>query len=162
MDITAVQSMMVSLKAATDIAKGLFELKITTDVQSKVIEIQSALLSAQSSALAATNAQFELHERVRALEAELKSFNDWEKQKDRYALAQPWSRGGQIYALKKDAAQGEMPHYLCANCFHNGKRVILNPLAKDGWIHMVCPTCKGMMSTGLRAIGEPKFFEDHQ
>lgn len=160
MDMTAVQAMMGSLKAATDISKALFDLKTTAEVQSKVIDIQSALLAAQSSALEATNAQFSLQERVRELEVQLKSFEDWGNQQQRYSLANPWRGAAQVYALKKEYAEGEEPHFLCTNCFHNRKRVILNPSNKDGWVYMVCPTCKSACATGFRGIGAPKYAED--
>ena len=160
MDMTAVQAMMGSLKAATDISKALFDLKTTAEVQSKVIEIQSALLSAQSSALEATNAQFSLKERVRELEAQIKSYEDWGNQQQRYLLANPWRGAAQVYALKKVHAEGEEPNFLCTNCFHNKKRVILNPSIKDGLVYMMCPTCKSACATGFRAIGAPKYAED--
>lgn len=117
MDINAVQAMMGSLKAATDISKALFDLKTTAEVQSKVIDIQRALLAAQSSALEATNSQFALQERVRELESQLKNFEDWGQQEQRYRLANPWRGPAQVYALKKDHAHGEQPHFLCANCY---------------------------------------------
>ena len=160
MDISAVQAMMGSLKAATDISKALFDLKTTTEVQSKVIDIQSALLAAQSSALEATNAQFHLQERVRELESQLKKYEDWGQQEQRYALVNPWRGPAQVYALKKEHAQGEEPHFLCTNCFHSKKRVILNPSSKDGWVHMVCPTCKSDRTTGFRGVGAAKYVED--
>lgn len=160
MDVTAVQAMIGSLKAATDITKAIFDLKTTAEIQGKVIDIQRALLAAQSSALEATRAQFELQERVRELESQLKSVGDWEKQEPRYALASPWRGAAQVYALKTSHAQGEEPHYLCTNCFHNRKRVILNPAPKDGWVFMTCPACKSTTSTGYRGIGAPKYAED--
>lgn len=160
MDITAVQAMMGSLKAATDISKALFDLKTTAEVQSKVIEIQRALLAAQSSALEATNAQFELQERVRQLEAQVQGFEDWGEQEQRYALANPWRGPAQVYALKKEKAEGEEAHFLCTNCFHNRKRVILNPASKDGWIYMTCPACKATTATGYRGVGAPKYAEE--
>lgn len=160
MDITAVQAMMGSLKAATDISRTLFDLKTTAEVQGKVIDIQSALLAAQSSALEATNAQFALQERVRELESQLKNFEEWGQQEQRYTLTNPWRGPAQVYALKKEHANGEGPHFLCTNCFHNRKRVILNPLSKDGWVHMVCPACKSDVTTGFRAVGAPKYAED--
>ncbi|MEN9659185.1 MAG: hypothetical protein RL571_2650 [Pseudomonadota bacterium] len=160
MDMTAVQAMMGSLKAATDISKALFDLRTTAEVQGKVIEIQNALLSAQSSALEATNAQFLLQERVRELEAQIKSFEDWGNQQQRYSLVNPWRGAAQVYALKKEHAEGEEPHFLCTNCFHNKKRVILNPSSKDGWVYMICPTCKSTCATGFRGVGAPKYAED--
>lgn len=160
MDYSAIQGMMASLKAATDISKALFDLKVTAEVQGKVIELQSALMSAQSSALEATNAQYTLQERVRELESQVRAFADWGEQKSRYVLVCPWRGPAQVYALKKESAAGEQPHYLCTNCFHSRKRVILNPLTKDGWVHLVCPNCKSDVTTGYRGVGAPKYAED--
>jgi phage FluMu protein Com len=160
MDVTAVQAMMGSLKVATDIAKAIFDLKSNAEIQSKVIDIQRALLAAQSSALEATSAQFDLQERVRDLESQLKSFDDWDKQEQRYVLVCPWRGAAQVYALKLSHALGEEPHYLCTHCFHNRKRVILNPASKDGYVSMTCPACKSITSTGYRAISAPQYAED--
>lgn len=160
MDFSAIQGMMASLKAATDISKALFELKVTSEVQGKVIELQSALMSAQSSALEATNAQYSLQERVRELESQLRSFQDWGDQEKRYALVSPWKGPAQVYALKKESASEERAHYLCTNCFHARKRIILNPTNKDGWVYLACPSCKSSISTGYRGIGAPKYADD--
>ena len=134
MDLIAIQSAISSLKTAVDISKSLLELKSTAEIQSKVIELQSALLEAQKSALSATTAQFELQEKVKDLETQLKAVGDWENQKRRYALIAPWRGAAQAYALKRAYAKGEEPHLLCANCFHNAKRVILNPIKKDSLV----------------------------
>lgn len=162
MDMAAIHAMIGSLKAATDISKALFDLQTTAEVQSKVIAIQSALLDAQSSALVATNAQFSLQEKVRELESQIKNLSDWGDQVKRYTLANPWRGPAQVYALKKDQANGEEPHLLCPNCFHNKKRVILNPMPdKNSFISMVCPACKSTCDTGYRGIGAPKFAEEY-
>jgi hypothetical protein len=161
MDISAIQAMIGSLKAATDVSKALFDLKTSAEVQSKVIDIQRALLAAQANALEATAAQATLQERVRDLEAVIKSFEDWGKQEQRYALVSPWGGPAQLYALKKEHAQGEAAHYLCTNCFHNRKRVIVNPTSnKEGWVYMTCPSCQGTSATGYRGVGAPKYAED--
>lgn len=160
MDFSAIQGMMASLKAATDISKALFDLKVTSEVQSKVIELQSALMSTQSSALEAINAQYMLQERVRELESQLRENQDWGDQEKRYALVSPWQGPAQVYALKKDSAGQEQAHYLCTNCFHVRKRVILNPTNKDSWVYLVCPSCKSSVSSGYRSIGAPQYAEE--
>jgi hypothetical protein len=160
MDVTAIQGLIASLKTAADIAKTIFDLKSTAEVQGKVIEIQSALLAAQNSALSATTAQFELQERVRELEAQQKASTDWDVQKVRYALVAPWGGAAQVYALKESHSEGEKPHFVCTNCFHNRKRIILNPMSnKEGWLLMVCPTCKGSLETGYRGVGPAEYAE---
>lgn len=162
MDITGIPAAVSSLKAAIDIAQSLLKMKNMTDVQAKVIELQSALLDAQSGALAATAAQYELLEKVRVLERELQAKTDWEGEKVRYSLVTPWRGMAQAYALRRDAANGEPPHLVCTNCFNNGRRVILNPARdKDGWVQLVCPTCRASVATGYRAIGGPKYAEDY-
>ncbi len=161
MDLTAIQAAVTSLKAAADISKSILDIKSTTEIQGKVIELQSALLEAQNCALVATTAQFELQEEIRKLHEELKIVTDWDDQKNRYQLICPWKGPGQIYALKRLEAEGEEPHFLCSNCFHNKKRVILNPTNKGGWVLMACPSCKSTVDTGYRGIGSPEYAEDY-
>lgn len=85
MDYSAIQGMMASLKAATDISKALFDLKMTAEIQRKVIELQSALMSAQSSALEATTSQYTLQDRVRELESQVRDLQDWGAEGEVYA-----------------------------------------------------------------------------
>jgi hypothetical protein len=163
MDLGAIQAAITSLKAATGIAKSILETKSEIEIQGKVIELQSALLDAQSSALAATTSQFELQERIRSLEDLLKAASAWGDQEKRYALVCPWRGPAQVYALRKACSDSEAPHFLCPNCFHGKKRVILNPINnKDAFICMACPSCKATMETGYRAIGSPKYAEDYE
>jgi hypothetical protein len=161
MDLTAIQAAISSLQAATGIAKSIVETKSAAEIQSKVIALQSALLEAQNSALTATTSQYELQEKVRSLEAQVKAFNDWGDQAKRYALVNPWRGAAQVYALRKADADGEAAHYLCSNCFHGRKRTIVNPVTdKTGFISMVCPTCRSTVDTGYRGIGKPQYVED--
>lgn len=64
MNLTAIQAAITSLKIASKITKNILETKSITEVQSKVIELQTALLEAQDCALSATSAQFELQENL--------------------------------------------------------------------------------------------------
>jgi hypothetical protein len=136
-------------------------MKSMSDVRSKVIELQSALLEAQNSALTATTPQFELQEQVRELKAQLQERENWGEAKVRYRLVSPWNGPAQMYARKREFGNGEAPHFLCANCFHRERRSILNPVKnKTGWVQLVCPTCKASMDTGYRGIGPPMYAED--
>ena len=51
MDIGSIQAAIGSIKTVGDIAKGMMDLKMASKIQSKVIELQREILSAQSSAL---------------------------------------------------------------------------------------------------------------
>jgi hypothetical protein len=46
MDVVAIQAAISSLKAATDISKSIMDMNNMSEVQAKVIELQSALLEA--------------------------------------------------------------------------------------------------------------------
>ena len=160
MDLGAIQGAISSLKVAAEISKSFLDLKNQADVQGKVIELQGALLDAQNSALAATASQFELLDKIRDLEAKLKERGDWETQRRRYLLVNPWRGPSQAYALREAEAGNERPHLLCSTCFHGERRVILNPVKnKDGWVQMVCPSCRSTMDTGYRGIGPATYAE---
>jgi hypothetical protein len=162
MDLSAIQAAVTSLKVATGIAKSILETKTTVEIQSKVIEIQSALLEAQASAIAATTAQFELQERVRTLEGDIKALNVWGGEVQRYALVSPYRNGGTMYALKTSAAGGEAPHFLCPNCFSGRRKSFLAPVRdKDGWIALSCSACKLSIATGMRGIADPEYVEQY-
>lgn len=162
MDITAIQAAIASLKTATDVSRSILEMKSMSEVQGKVIELQSALLEAQNCALSATASQFQLQEKVRELEAKLNERGSWQEQVARYQLISPWRGPAQTYALKESESQGEQPHLVCFSCFHNEQKVILNPQkSKEGWVQMVCPKCKSSMDTGYKAIGSPKYAEQY-
>jgi len=161
MEPLAIQAALASLKVATDISKSILDFKAGGEIQGKVIELQGALMEAQTAAISATTAQFELQERIRALEEELRAANDWGGQECRYVLVCPWGGPAQVYALKRSASEGEEPHFLCSHCFHDRKRVILNPGKRGSWVIMVCPSCKASVDTDYRGIGSPKYAEEY-
>ena len=67
MDLSAIQAAITSLKVATDVLKSILGITSTTEIQGKVIELQTALLEAQTSAISATSAQLELQKKGRKL-----------------------------------------------------------------------------------------------
>lgn len=158
MDITLIQGTISGLKAASDIAKGFMELKSLAEVQGKVIELQSAILHAQSSALSANADQAQMAEEIRQLKLELEKAKGWEAERQRYALY-AIANGGVLYALKFDQARpGEPAHFLCTNCFEQGRKSIVNSTPdKEGWTGWNCPVCKSRVPTGYRGGSNAKF-----
>ena len=124
------------------------------------IEAQEKIMSLREGALELQEENQELKSKIRELEAELRATEHWTKEKEKYALANPWGGPAQVYALKKDCSDGEQPHYICTNCFHKKIKVILNPVRVNVWMIMTCPTCNAKLGTGNHEIGEPKYFED--
>ena len=165
MDIAAIQSTITGLKVATGLIKGILETKNAIGVQGEIIELQAALLEVHTNAISATTAQFELLDRVRALEEQLKAFNDWDEQGPRYTLVCPWNDAAQVYALRKASSEGEAAHFLCPNCFHGRQRVIFNQVADKGnryRVALVCPSCKAKITTAFNGIEAPKYAEEYE
>jgi hypothetical protein len=127
-ELSAFQAAAGSLKAAAELAQVLIGLKVSAEVREKAIELQGQISSALTSAISAQTSQMELLERVRDLESQLKGFEDWEAEKERYALAQT-SMAGVVRMLKKSAMQpGEPPHALCPHCYEKRIKGYLQPI----------------------------------
>ncbi|HEX7687579.1 MAG TPA: hypothetical protein VF453_07725 [Burkholderiaceae bacterium] len=158
MDMTLIQGTITGLKAAADLAKGIMDLKTMAEVQGRVIELQAAILHAQSSALSANADQAQMAEEIRQLKAQLEKARGWETERQRYAL-QPIRGGGVLYALKSDQARsGEPAHYLCTNCYEQGRKSIVSLAAdKDGWTAWTCPVCKSRVLSGYRGASHARF-----
>ena len=153
-DIALIQNTISSLKLAGDIAKSFLELQSIAEVQGKVIDLQSTILAAQSSALAANAAQSVMIEEIRALKEEIAHIKAWENEKKRYQLYTPWN-GVVVYALKKSMSNSEPPHWICTNCYEDGRKKILIQQKKgSGFIAFVCPRCKAeFQSIGRHSQG---------
>ena len=142
-DMTLIQGAITGLKIASDIAKGFIKLKSMAEVQALTIELQSAILAAQSSAFAAHSEQSAMIQRVRDLEEEIAHIKAWEEEKQRYQLITPWD-GCHVYALKESCKGTEPPHWICANCYQGGRKSPLhNSQKRDNRIfHIIkCPNC---------------------
>jgi hypothetical protein len=141
MDISLIQGTISSLKLARDITKSLLELKTLSEVQAKVIELQSAILSAQDNAFEANAHQTAMIEEIRNLKEEIARVKAWEEEKQRYKLINPFL-GTVLYALKKECSASEPPHWICTKCYEEGRKSILNPQKKATGYVLVCPRCK--------------------
>lgn len=128
-DLMSIQGAILSLKTATDIAKGFLHLQSMAEVQGKVIDLQSAILAAQSSALAAQSEQSSMIQQVRQLEEEIANIKAWEGEKQRYQLITPWS-GCFVYALKELSKGTEPPHWICEHCYQEGRKSLLHFVVK--------------------------------
>ncbi len=124
MDMSLIQGTISGLKTAGDIAKGLMDLKTAAEVRSKVIELQSVILSAQSSAMDANAKQSVLVDTIRDFKEEIARMKAWGHQKQRYKLITPWD-GTLVYSLKESMKESEPPHWICTNCYESGVRSIL-------------------------------------
>ncbi|MDX1442842.1 MAG: hypothetical protein R3270_03575 [Gammaproteobacteria bacterium] len=125
----------------------------TIDAQEKIMELRQAALDQQEE-------NIRLRQQMQTLEAQLKARDEWEAEKKRYLLVNPWQGPAQAYALRQDAADGEQPHLLCANCFLKERKEILAPIRdQGGWVQTICSACNTKQDTGFRGIGKAEFAE---
>ena len=120
-----------SIKAAMDIVKGAAGLKSETEINLAVIDIQRALLEAQSAAFDDRERHSAQQRRVSELEAELAKVHQWEDEKARYQLTE-CATGTLIYVLKADCAKGEPEHRLCVKCFDEDRKSVLQVENRHG------------------------------
>ena len=85
-DVGGFEVMVQGLQTATTIAKELLGLNLSRDVSAKIIEMNTVILTAQSSALAAQAREMELADRVRKFEEEVMKLKHWDAGKADYEL----------------------------------------------------------------------------
>ncbi len=131
-------------KTAFDIAKGLKDINDATIRNGAIIELQEMILSAQQQ-------QAALIDRVRDLEKEVADLKAWGREKEQYELQQV-DLGAFTYVPKPDTEAAKQPHWLCANCYEDGKKSFLQVQGKapGGRVgeSYTCRRCKAGFVTG--------------
>jgi hypothetical protein len=145
-DISSIAAALSSIKAAKDIAQSMIGLRDTAAFQAKLIEFQSKIIDANNAAFAAQEERTELIEKVRQLEKQVADLTAWETEKQRYELIEV-SEGAFTYVLKTERRGGEPIHWLCASCYQNNKKSILQLAERNvghgGQMHLwKCPSCR--------------------
>lgn len=131
-----------AIKAAYDIAKGVSSLNSETEKNDAIVEVQRAILEAQSAALADKQLIGDLADELRTLKSQLATADAWSVEKTRYILTAS-QLGAYTYDLRPSHADGEAFHRLCCTCFNNGKKAILQGKAKHSGGELVeCLCCK--------------------
>jgi hypothetical protein len=145
-DISAIASALSSLKAAKDIADAMISLRDTVAFQAKLIEFQGKLIDANNAAFAAQDERTALLERMRDLEKQVTDLKAWDTEKQRYELKDIYDGVSFAYVLKPHTPSAEPPHWLCAKCYQEGKKSILQRSEEtadpgDRLPFWKCPTC---------------------
>ncbi|SDK77836.1 hypothetical protein SAMN05661010_00050 [Modicisalibacter muralis] len=72
---------------------------------------------------------------------ELQQLKQWHQEKGRYEECTT-PAGGAAYRLKPDGPGEQSRHYLCATCFLNDKKAVLQPMpTREGCVMLRCHTC---------------------
>ena len=130
-----------SLKSASTIINELLRLKISSEVSSKVSEMNAEIISAQSFTLSAQQREMVLANRVGELEKEVMNLKEWDTKKDDYELKSIQGTAF-AYAKKETVKTSEPPHWLCQPCFENHKKSVLQSARYTNPCRMwACPVC---------------------
>jgi membrane protease subunit (stomatin/prohibitin family) len=139
--LTEAASAVSGIKAAYDMASALVGMATDQKVKMATMDLMSSILAAQQQALAAQDAYAALQKRTAELEGELSDRNAWIEEQAKYRL-QTFSTGVQAY-VPKDPQPDEGAVRLCPNCWGDGRKSILQTIAKVRGGEVVdCPRCK--------------------
>lgn len=136
-------------KAIFDIAKGINSLSSEVERNQAVIEIQRHAMDANVSLMDAQQAYSAALKHIDNLEQQIVQMKKWSGEKERYQLKR-FHPGSLAYALKPEMAGGEPTHLLCANCYENGTKSLLQATHRTPAryrLHL-CPSCKSEFEIG--------------
>jgi len=151
-DMAAITGFVTSVRAAVEITKAMKDLDDAIALQTKTFELTREIMSAQSYAVEAIAEQTALLQRVRELEEEKSKLEAWNTEKSRYKLTQV-GHGMTTYALKEGVENGEPGHHLCASCYNEGyKSVMQTETRSPGRCEvLVCHRCgSDLYLSGMR------------
>jgi hypothetical protein len=129
-----------------DIAKGLKDINDAATRNVVAIELQEKIFAARDAQSAAL-------ERIRELEKEVADLKAWDRDKQRYELADVGD-GTFAYLLKEAMRGSEPPHYICANCYEKNKKSVLHHMRTGSMGDLLtCNSCgaKNLISRGYKA-----------
>ena len=117
------------VKDALDLLKKITTLTSSAEIKGILIEAQTKIIEVQEAHMATL-------EKCRELETALAAHDNWEREFARYKMISVFG-GCFVFALKKELAGDDPPHWICPKCKN---RRMVTPLQAKGrdWY---CPEC---------------------
>ena len=135
----SVQALMTLLKAAQSLSNY-------NEIVAAVAEVNTKLMQANAVALASQEKQSALATKVQELEKECMRLKDWGQEKERYELKEIASG---LFARIEKGFVGSLQsaHKLCANCFEQNSKAILQQQNIDVGrkLSLTCHRCKAVV-----------------
>jgi hypothetical protein len=135
-----------AFKTMFDIAKSLKDMDDTVKRNAAVADLGEQIITAQTRYSTAV-------EQIRELEEKLRSLETWKREKQRYEL-KALRVDVFAYMLKQPERGVEPPHWLCANCYEDGKKSIFQWTAETAMARRVyrCPACDAKISPASEPV----------
>ena len=145
-----------AIKRAGELTKSLTQATSIEEVRNHAFDLQRQILSGQELLLAAIQHQAERLDRTHKLEERLAQGGEWTATKSRYRLKNV-GLGAFIYAPEPGGNTGEPEHWLCARCFDNRQRSVLQYKGRAPYKqeHLYgCPNCNSTIRAPFASPGE--------
>jgi hypothetical protein len=133
-----------SLKAASDIARAMVDVRDASKLNSQIAELQQAIIAAQVQAITLAEKNVTLATRAQELEAECKRLTDWSDEAKCYEIRQI-AAGVFVYMAIADTTSSlEHKIKLCPNCFNKRSKSILQQSVENPGRHigLNCHLCR--------------------
>jgi hypothetical protein len=126
MPAAEIAAAITSVRTMFDLAKAAIGLRDAETFRTRSVELNGLILQALEKAIEAREAESSQLERIRALEAEVARLKAWDAEKEKYELKDV-GHFCVAYMLKPNARGTEPPHWLCPNCYAQGKKSFVQP-----------------------------------
>jgi len=139
-------ALITTFNALQDIAKAMLNLRDFAKINSKLIELQGAIITAQGQAIAIQQSYATLETKTRDLEAECMRLKDWSAEKQKYTIREI-ATGVFAYVLNEAMPDFERAHKYCCNCFERGQKSILQQSkGPQRNLDLTCQNCRGKLT----------------
>ena len=135
-----IASVVAGFKNAFELIKKINEISKSVEINNITIVLQSIVLDAQARIGELSSENFSLTDKIRTLEKEIDSMKDWSDERQNYEL-QEWRRGIFAYVNKKLIKNDKNTPRLCATCFDNGNKSILQSSHFNMITSIKCQKC---------------------
>lgn len=126
-DIAAITGAFDGIKGAVQILEGAVARRDQAKIDAALADIAPKLLEAYTAAFQLQAEHSALLRKVGDLEGEIMRLKDWNTDKARYELKEAGYNKVLVYAPKEFMRGTEPDHRLCATCYQNGVKSILQP-----------------------------------
>lgn len=154
-DLSAIGVVATSLNTLVNMTKAMKDVHDATLFDSKVFELQRAILETQQSVFAANEERTALIQSVSDLEKEIARMKTWETEKQRYEL-EDFGIGSVCYVVKEEMRGREPSHRICANCYSADKKSFLQKHGFSSYVDkMKCNVCGDEINRDKPGGGAP-------
>ncbi len=138
-----------SIGALSNIAKGLQSIHDEKQIFEATSDLRERIFTIQSNALTLQEDHFSLLKQKDELEKKILSFERWDDTAALYSLKK-LKLGAYVYAPNESNKTAEPMHWICAKCYQDRKKSILQfywDIGKGSYA--LCPECKNRFDTEL-------------